>query len=168
MVFLMLLLPVAALANFYDVLGVFNTADQTVLRHAFKNQAIQLHPFYNPSKSTFEKFHRVALAYEILSKDRTRQVYDLYGEDSVRNEIAAFEYYSTFEELWDKYFSKREVIQDDMFAHSEVIQLGFHNLDALHNRDKFWMVVFYANDDDKSQEIGREFTQLALGLKHII
>ena len=55
-----------------------------------------------------------------------------------------------------------------MYHNSDVIQLGFFNLSDLHNKDKFWVVVFYANDDEKSQEISKEFIYLAQSLKHII
>jgi len=64
---LMLLLPVVALATFYDTLGVYPTVGQDLLRQGFKKEAIALHPYYNSSKSLFEKFQRVALAYEMLA-----------------------------------------------------------------------------------------------------
>jgi len=116
-----LLLPLTALANFYNVLGVDSTADAVDLRNAYKKEALAFHPVYNPSKSqgSFEKFHRISLAFEILSKDRLRQVYDLYGEEAVRNEVNEYKFY-TFESLWNRYFSRQEIMGEDLYAHSEV------------------------------------------------
>lgn len=71
--------------DLYEVLGVEKGADQGELKKAYRRLAQQYHPDKNPDdKSAEEKFKEAANAYQILSDDEQRQVYDRYGFDGLR------------------------------------------------------------------------------------
>lgn len=71
--------------DLYDVLGVPRSASPTELKKAYRGRAQQFHPDKNPGdKSAEEKFKEAANAYQILSDDEKRSVYDRYGFDGLR------------------------------------------------------------------------------------
>lgn len=48
--------------------------------------SIKYHPDKNPGKEAQEKFMEVANAYEALSDDKKRSIYDRYGEEGLKQE----------------------------------------------------------------------------------
>jgi molecular chaperone DnaJ len=71
--------------DLYEVLGVERGANQQDLKKAYRRLAQQFHPDKNPDdKSAEEKFKEAANAYQILSDDEQRAVYDRYGFDGLR------------------------------------------------------------------------------------
>ena len=63
--------------NFYDILGVSQTATQDEIKAAFRAKAMQYHPDRNPNNSEAEaKFKEVNAAYEVLSDPDKRIKYD--------------------------------------------------------------------------------------------
>lgn len=64
--------------NYYEVLGVNETADKEEIKKAFRKLAKEHHPDRNPNnkKEAEEKFKEVSEAYDILSDDQKRQHYD--------------------------------------------------------------------------------------------
>jgi len=66
--------------DYYEVLGVSQSATGPELKKAYRKKAIQYHPDKNPdNKEAEEKFKEAAEAYEVLSNDQKRQRYDQYG-----------------------------------------------------------------------------------------
>ena len=71
--------------DLYEVLGVERGASQADLKKAYRRLAQQFHPDKNPEdKSAEEKFKEAANAYQILSDEEQRAVYDRYGFDGLR------------------------------------------------------------------------------------
>src|SRR6476620_6100461 len=71
--------------DLYEVLGVERGASQADLKKAYRRLAQQFHPDKNPDdKSAEEKFKEAANAYQILSDDEQRALYDRYGFDGLR------------------------------------------------------------------------------------
>ena len=67
--------------DYYKVLGVSKTATPEELRQAYRKLAVKYHPDKNLNKDFAEKkFKEVAEAYDVLSSEEKRKVYDLYGE----------------------------------------------------------------------------------------
>lgn len=70
--------------DLYEVLGVERGASQADLKKAYRRLAQQFHPDKCPDdKSAEDKFKEAANAYQILSDDDKRAMYDRYGFDGI-------------------------------------------------------------------------------------
>lgn len=69
--------------KFYDILGVSPSAGDNELKKAYRKSALKFHPDKNPSPEAAEKFKEISHAYEILSDEQKREVYDSYGEEGL-------------------------------------------------------------------------------------
>jgi molecular chaperone DnaJ len=73
-------MPTATKKDYYETLGVARGADTEDIRKAYRKLARKYHPDLNPGdKSAEERFKKVQEAYDILSDDSKRKVYDQYG-----------------------------------------------------------------------------------------
>ncbi len=71
--------------DLYGVLGVTRAADPEAIKKAYRKLAQKLHPDKNPgNKGAEAKFKAVNHAYEVLSDDKKRKLYDEFGEDGLR------------------------------------------------------------------------------------
>ena len=71
--------------NYYEILGVEKNATKEELKKAFRQKARQYHPDVNKAPDAAEKFKEIGKAYETLSDDNKREIYDRYGEDGLTN-----------------------------------------------------------------------------------
>src|SRR6185369_7292525 len=66
--------------DYYEVLVVERNASADEVRKAYKREALKHHPDRNPGDATAEmKFKAVNEAYQVLSDDEKRQIYDQFG-----------------------------------------------------------------------------------------
>jgi molecular chaperone DnaJ len=66
--------------DYYATLGVSRDAKPEEIRKAYRHLARKHHPDVNPgNKAAEEKFKQLSEAYEILSDEKKRKVYDQYG-----------------------------------------------------------------------------------------
>jgi len=71
--------------DLYAVLGVPKSADAESIKKAYRKLAKDLHPDKNPGNKQAEtKFKAVNHAYEVLSHDDKRKLYDEFGEEGLR------------------------------------------------------------------------------------
>ncbi|KAI9909181.1 hypothetical protein PsorP6_015074 [Peronosclerospora sorghi] len=76
--------------NYYKILGVSRSSDVKEIKRAYRKQALEWHPDKHADKDDKEreevekKFHDIAEAYEILSNEEKRAMYDR-GEDVTGN-----------------------------------------------------------------------------------
>jgi molecular chaperone DnaJ len=70
--------------DYYEILEVSKNVSKDDLKKAYRKIALQYHPDRNPDNPTAEeKFKEAAEAYEVLSNDEKRQLYDRYGHAGV-------------------------------------------------------------------------------------
>jgi DnaJ-class molecular chaperone len=69
--------------DYYDILGVKRTATPDEIRAAYRKLALQFHPDKNKSPDAPAKFKELASAYEVLSDEQKRPLYDQFGEAGV-------------------------------------------------------------------------------------
>jgi molecular chaperone DnaJ len=69
--------------DLYEILGVQKSASKDEIKSAYRKLAMQYHPDRNPGKKDIEeKFKEVAHAYEVLSDDSKRSMYDQVGPNN--------------------------------------------------------------------------------------
>ncbi|XP_062853995.1 dnaJ homolog subfamily B member 9 [Trichomycterus rosablanca] len=64
------------MSDYYSVLGVPRSASAKEIKKAFHELALKLHPDKNPGPNAQDIFTQLAQAYEVLSDQEKRRVYD--------------------------------------------------------------------------------------------
>lgn len=71
--------------DLYAVLGVPRGAESDAIKKAYRKLAQKLHPDKNPGNKQAEtKFKAVNQAYDVLSDDKKRKLYDEFGDEGLR------------------------------------------------------------------------------------
>ena len=70
--------------DYYAILNVKKGASDNELKKAYRKSALIYHPDKNKSAGAEEKFKEVAEAYDVLSDNKKRQIYDQFGEDGLK------------------------------------------------------------------------------------
>ena len=71
--------------DYYEILGVSKDADEKQLKSAYRKLAMKYHPDQNAGNpEAEEKFKEVGEAYEVLSDESKRRIYDQFGEEGLK------------------------------------------------------------------------------------
>ncbi len=96
--------------DYYEVLGVSRTAEETEIKKAYRQLALQHHPDRNPGdKTAEEKFKEASEAYEVLRDPEKRGLYDRFGHEGLSRTgfsgFAGFEdIFSSFGDIFEDFF----------------------------------------------------------------
>ncbi|KAK9465782.1 DnaJ domain-containing protein [Lipomyces arxii] len=67
---------VAKKYDFYELIGVNDSAESSEIRRAYRRAALKYHPDKNSGAIAVEKFHALSIANEVLLDDELRREYD--------------------------------------------------------------------------------------------
>ncbi len=96
--------------SYYEILEITRDADKTTIKKAYRKMAKKYHPDKNPGdKEAEHKFKLCNEAYQCLSDDQQRSIYDRYGKEGLqgmgggsRRSSAGFDDLSSmFEEMFN-------------------------------------------------------------------
>lgn len=92
------------MADFYDILGVERDASAADIKKAYRKLARTLHPdVAGPEKS--DEFKAVNEAYEVLSDDEKRRLYDIGGEEALSGAgFAPGGGFTSFQDIFSAFF----------------------------------------------------------------
>lgn len=77
--------------NLYEVLQLNSYASKTDIQQSFRRLSRVYHPDKNKEADSFERFNKIREAYEILSNEKKKYIYDRFG-DFAGSEITNFFY----------------------------------------------------------------------------
>jgi molecular chaperone DnaJ len=85
---------------YYEVLEVDRGADKSTIKKAYRKMAMKYHPDKNPGDSEAEEnFKAVNEAYQVLSDDEKRSIYDRYGKQGLEGHGAGGGFSGGFDDL---------------------------------------------------------------------
>ncbi len=68
--------------SYYDILGVGKSASAAEIKSAYRKKALEWHPDRNKTEGATEKFKEINRAYEVLSDEKKKSMYDQVGHDA--------------------------------------------------------------------------------------
>ncbi|XP_027159667.1 chaperone protein dnaJ A7A, chloroplastic-like [Coffea eugenioides] len=95
---------VRAQQDYYSVLGVSKNASKSEIKSAYRKLARSYHPDVNKEPGAEQKFKEIGNAYEVLSDDEKRSIYDRYGEAGLKGSMGMGDFsnpFDLFESLFD-------------------------------------------------------------------
>ena len=88
--------------DYYEVLGVSKSANESELKKAYRQQALKYHPDKNPgNKQAEDKFKEASEAYDILKDSEKRQIYDQYGHEGLKGR--GFGGFNGFDDIFSQF-----------------------------------------------------------------
>ena len=89
--------------DYYEVLGIKKNAGLADIKKAFRTLAMKYHPDRNKSADATEKFKEINEAYEVLSDEKKRKIYDQYGHAGLNNSGFSSENINPFD-IFNQFF----------------------------------------------------------------
>uniref|UniRef100_A0A1I7T236 DnaJ homolog subfamily B member 13 n=1 Tax=Caenorhabditis tropicalis TaxID=1561998 RepID=A0A1I7T236_9PELO len=71
--------------DYYKVLGIAKSATDDEIKKAYRKMALKYHPDKNKEPGAENKFKEIAEAYDVLSDDKKKKIYDQYGEEGLKD-----------------------------------------------------------------------------------
>ncbi|HEV2122836.1 MAG TPA: molecular chaperone DnaJ, partial [Chloroflexota bacterium] len=75
--------------DYYEILGITRTAAADEIKRAYRQLARKYHPDVNKEPDAESRFKEITEAYEVLSDQRKRQMYDQFGHAGARGGAGA-------------------------------------------------------------------------------
>tara|TARA_B100000315_G_C14579317_1_gene589619 strand:- start:2214 stop:3371 length:1158 start_codon:yes stop_codon:yes gene_type:complete len=106
--------------DYYQTLGINNTASDAEIKSAYRKKAMQFHPDRNKGDKAFEKeFKKINEAYYVLKDKEKRSQYDQFGHQAFQNNGGAgfkdFDFGSGFSDIFEELFGDFDNDMGGMF-----------------------------------------------------
>jgi len=79
-------IALAASKDYYKILGIEKKATEREIKKAFRKLAVKYHPDKNKAPDAEKIFREIAEAYEVLSDENKRKIYDIHGADGLKDQ----------------------------------------------------------------------------------
>jgi molecular chaperone DnaJ len=90
--------------DYYGLLGVEREATTEQIRSAYRKLALKYHPDRNPDdKEAERKFKEISEAYDILSDEKKRPLYDRFGHEGLRGQPQRDYQSASFQDIFDAF-----------------------------------------------------------------
>jgi len=90
--------------DYYELLGVDRKASTEEIRSAYRKLALKYHPDRNPDdKEAESKFKTISEAYDVLSDEKKRPLYDQYGKDGLRGQAQRDFQSASFQDIFESF-----------------------------------------------------------------
>jgi molecular chaperone DnaJ len=90
--------------DYYELLGVERKATPDEIRSAYRKLALKYHPDRNPDDKEAEaKFKSISEAYDVLSDEKKRQLYDTYGHEGLRGQAQRDYQSASFQDIFEAF-----------------------------------------------------------------
>jgi len=132
--------------DYYEILGVSKTATKAEIKKAYRRLAMKYHPDKNPGdKEAEEKFKLINEAYQVLSDDEKRAVYDRYGKEGLegRGYKTDFDFSDIFD-MFNDIFGGRYEEYTMPYDIDKVIQIDLDFEEAVYGVSKEIENEYYA------------------------
>ncbi len=88
--------------DYYDILGVQRNASEEEIKKSYRKLAMQYHPDRNPGNSEAEEmFKEASEAYEVLSDQEKRDIYNRYGHEGLTG--TGYRGFSGFDDIFSSF-----------------------------------------------------------------
>ncbi|XVE49535.1 hypothetical protein DITRI_Ditri01bG0090500 [Diplodiscus trichospermus] len=98
-------LIVKAAQDYYSILGVSKNASKSEIKSAYRKLARNCHPDVNKEPGVEQKFKAISEAYEVLSDDEKRSIYDWYGKDGLKGSTVGTGDFTNPFDLFSSFFN---------------------------------------------------------------
>jgi len=85
---LCVLISLANAEDFYKLLGISRKATKKEIKKAYRQKSLEFHPDKNKAEGAADKFAQINRAYEALTDEEKRSIYDRQGEEGLKQHEA--------------------------------------------------------------------------------
>jgi molecular chaperone DnaJ len=136
--------------NFYEVLGIDKKCTNEQIRASYLKLAKQYHPDVNKDPGSDDKFKTLTLAYEALSNQRNRDLYDAYMDNDPYSQEWKYK-----EEMW-----KEDEGNSAKNFYNERAKYDKYSQEYKHQSDSnFWQ----GNREDFTNQFYKDFDNIFTG-----
>jgi len=92
---------------YYEILEISKTATKSEIKKAFRKLAQKYHPDKNPgNKDAEDRFKAINEAYQVLSDDKKRSLYDRYGKEAIHGQTdnSGFRGFEDLGDIFEEFF----------------------------------------------------------------